>query len=210
MQTGKIHSGPTHSGRVNTEGDNLYYEVRGQGQPLLMIPPAAGSVGLTSPAVGPPGRDPWISRLVPGAPLSGERLIHAPEGVAAMVAVSAGVGTAVLLGWEVTVGISVGTEFTVAGIWVEAARPGGSLLQAAKSIEKSTNKERAFRYRIPDLLEFKSARIDRQHSPACLLSARSSMKAGSSYVEPVSPVNPEVFEPPTFCRRAPGTKSSLP
>jgi pimeloyl-ACP methyl ester carboxylesterase len=42
MQTGKIHSGPTHSGRVNTEGDNLYYEVRGQGQPLLMIPPAGG------------------------------------------------------------------------------------------------------------------------------------------------------------------------
>ena len=31
-----------HSGRVSTEGDELYYEVRGQGQPLLMIPPAGG------------------------------------------------------------------------------------------------------------------------------------------------------------------------
>ncbi len=30
------------SGRVTTEGDELYYEVRGQGQPLLMIPPAGG------------------------------------------------------------------------------------------------------------------------------------------------------------------------
>ncbi|MCI0396710.1 MAG: alpha/beta hydrolase [Chloroflexi bacterium] len=30
------------SGRVTTEGDDLYYEVRGQGQPLLMIAPAAG------------------------------------------------------------------------------------------------------------------------------------------------------------------------
>ena len=30
------------SGRVTTEGDNLYYEVRGQGPPLLMIPPAGG------------------------------------------------------------------------------------------------------------------------------------------------------------------------
>ena len=30
------------SGRVTTEGDDLYYEVRGQGQPLLMIPPARG------------------------------------------------------------------------------------------------------------------------------------------------------------------------
>ena len=30
------------SGRVKTEGDELYYEVRGQGQPLLMIPPAGG------------------------------------------------------------------------------------------------------------------------------------------------------------------------
>ena len=30
------------SGRVTTEGDELYYEVRGQGQPLLMIPPGGG------------------------------------------------------------------------------------------------------------------------------------------------------------------------
>jgi len=28
--------------RVKTEGDELYYEMRGQGQPLLMIPPAGG------------------------------------------------------------------------------------------------------------------------------------------------------------------------
>ena len=33
---------PVQSGRVKTEGDELYYEVRGQGQPLLMIPPAGG------------------------------------------------------------------------------------------------------------------------------------------------------------------------
>jgi len=30
------------SGRVTTEGDDLYYEVRGQGQPLLMIPGGGG------------------------------------------------------------------------------------------------------------------------------------------------------------------------
>jgi pimeloyl-ACP methyl ester carboxylesterase len=30
------------SGRVTTEGDDLFYEVRGQGQPLLMITPAGG------------------------------------------------------------------------------------------------------------------------------------------------------------------------
>lgn len=30
------------SGRVRTEGDDLYYEVRGQGQPFLMIPAAGG------------------------------------------------------------------------------------------------------------------------------------------------------------------------
>ncbi len=30
------------SGRVTTEGDDLYYEVRGQGQPLLMIAPGGG------------------------------------------------------------------------------------------------------------------------------------------------------------------------
>ena len=33
---------PVTSGRVTTEGDDLYYEVRGQGPPLLMIPPAGG------------------------------------------------------------------------------------------------------------------------------------------------------------------------
>ncbi len=32
----------TQSGRVTTEGDDLYYEIRGQGQPLLMIAPAGG------------------------------------------------------------------------------------------------------------------------------------------------------------------------
>jgi pimeloyl-ACP methyl ester carboxylesterase len=30
------------SGRVNTEGDELFYEVRGAGKPLLMIPPGGG------------------------------------------------------------------------------------------------------------------------------------------------------------------------
>lgn len=30
------------SGRVTTEGDDLFYEVRGEGQPLLLIPPAGG------------------------------------------------------------------------------------------------------------------------------------------------------------------------
>ena len=39
METGK-----KYSGRVTTEGDELYYEVRGQGQPILMIS-AAGGVG---------------------------------------------------------------------------------------------------------------------------------------------------------------------
>jgi pimeloyl-ACP methyl ester carboxylesterase len=29
-------------GRVTTEGDDLYYEVRGRGRPLLMVPPAGG------------------------------------------------------------------------------------------------------------------------------------------------------------------------
>ncbi|HME46740.1 alpha/beta hydrolase [Mycobacterium sp.] len=31
-----------HAGWVTTEGDDLYYEVRGNGKPLLMIPPAGG------------------------------------------------------------------------------------------------------------------------------------------------------------------------
>ena len=34
--------GALQSGRVMTEGDELYYEVRGQGQPLLMIAPGGG------------------------------------------------------------------------------------------------------------------------------------------------------------------------
>ncbi len=40
----EISAKPTNiqSGRVTTEGDDLYYEVRGQGQALLMIPPAGG------------------------------------------------------------------------------------------------------------------------------------------------------------------------
>ncbi len=33
---------PVQPNRVTTEGDTLYYEVRGQGQPLLMITPAGG------------------------------------------------------------------------------------------------------------------------------------------------------------------------
>jgi pimeloyl-ACP methyl ester carboxylesterase len=36
------------SGRVTTEGDELYYEVRGEGRPLLMIPPAGGDGWLYS------------------------------------------------------------------------------------------------------------------------------------------------------------------
>jgi hypothetical protein len=33
----------TKSGRVTTEGDELYYEVGGQGEPLLMIPGGGGA-----------------------------------------------------------------------------------------------------------------------------------------------------------------------
>lgn len=33
------------SGHVETEGDLLYYEVRGEGQPLLMIPGGGGDGG---------------------------------------------------------------------------------------------------------------------------------------------------------------------
>jgi pimeloyl-ACP methyl ester carboxylesterase len=36
------------SGRVTTEGDELFYEVRGEGRPLLMIPPAGGDGWLYS------------------------------------------------------------------------------------------------------------------------------------------------------------------
>jgi hypothetical protein len=39
---------PTNSDRVTTEGDELYYEVRGQGQPLLMIPGSGGDGGSYS------------------------------------------------------------------------------------------------------------------------------------------------------------------
>jgi len=39
---------PTKSGRVTTEGDELYYEVRGQGQPLLMISGGGGDGGSYS------------------------------------------------------------------------------------------------------------------------------------------------------------------
>ena len=39
---------PTKSGRVKTEGDELYYEVRGQGQPLLMISGGGGDGGSYS------------------------------------------------------------------------------------------------------------------------------------------------------------------
>jgi len=35
-------SGTLHSGRVTSEGDELYYEIRGQGEPLLMIAPGGG------------------------------------------------------------------------------------------------------------------------------------------------------------------------
>lgn len=34
--------GTVKSGRVTTEGDDLYYEVRGEGEPLLMISPGGG------------------------------------------------------------------------------------------------------------------------------------------------------------------------
>jgi pimeloyl-ACP methyl ester carboxylesterase len=36
------NQGIIRSGRVTTEGDDLFYEVRGQGSPLLMIAPAGG------------------------------------------------------------------------------------------------------------------------------------------------------------------------
>ena len=39
---------PTNSGCATTEGDELYYEVRGQGQPLLMIPGGGGDGGSYS------------------------------------------------------------------------------------------------------------------------------------------------------------------
>ncbi len=36
------------TGSVTTEGDDLYYEVRGHGQPLLLIPGGSGDAGLYS------------------------------------------------------------------------------------------------------------------------------------------------------------------
>jgi pimeloyl-ACP methyl ester carboxylesterase len=41
-------SASIQSGYVTTEGDDLYYEVRGEGRPLLMIPPAGGDGWLYS------------------------------------------------------------------------------------------------------------------------------------------------------------------
>src|SRR5262245_43089400 len=37
-----------NTGRVETEGDEIYYELRGQGQPLLMIPGGGGDAGFFS------------------------------------------------------------------------------------------------------------------------------------------------------------------
>ncbi|GIP33623.1 alpha/beta fold hydrolase [Paenibacillus sp. J2TS4] len=34
------------SGRVRTEGDEIYFEVRGAGEPLLMIPGGNGDAGF--------------------------------------------------------------------------------------------------------------------------------------------------------------------
>lgn len=38
----KTQRGTVPSGRVTTEGDELYYEVHGHGQPLLMIAGGSG------------------------------------------------------------------------------------------------------------------------------------------------------------------------
>src|ERR1700674_2578007 len=42
MNTMNTDQSLVRSGRVTTEGDDLYYEVRGQGQPFLMIAAAGG------------------------------------------------------------------------------------------------------------------------------------------------------------------------
>ena len=42
MNTMNTKQSMVQSYRVTTEGDELYYEVRGQGQPLLMIPAGDG------------------------------------------------------------------------------------------------------------------------------------------------------------------------
>ncbi len=44
-----ISPAPLRSGRVTTEGDQLYYEVRGQGPPLLLIPGAGGDADRYTP-----------------------------------------------------------------------------------------------------------------------------------------------------------------
>jgi pimeloyl-ACP methyl ester carboxylesterase len=42
MSTMNTQHVAVQSGRVTAEGDDLYYEVRGQGPPLLLIAPAGG------------------------------------------------------------------------------------------------------------------------------------------------------------------------
>lgn len=42
MNTTNIQSNYVQSGRITTEGDELYYEVRGQGEPFLIIPAGEG------------------------------------------------------------------------------------------------------------------------------------------------------------------------
>lgn len=37
-----ITSAPVKSARIATEGDELFYEIRGKGQPVILIPPAGG------------------------------------------------------------------------------------------------------------------------------------------------------------------------
>src|SRR4051812_10457044 len=48
MQTDQATQVPVTIGRVNTEGDDIYYEVRGHGQPLLMISGGGGDAGFFS------------------------------------------------------------------------------------------------------------------------------------------------------------------
>ena len=44
----KTHQINVQTGFVKTEGDDLYYEIRGQGQPVLMIPGGGGNSTLYS------------------------------------------------------------------------------------------------------------------------------------------------------------------
>jgi pimeloyl-ACP methyl ester carboxylesterase len=46
MTVSQMH---VHTGRVSTEGDELHYEVRGSGEPLLMIPGARGDAWWYAP-----------------------------------------------------------------------------------------------------------------------------------------------------------------